>query len=366
MRYTVCIAVLYFLVWLDISTAIPKCLGGDEAPSDLVLLKSFTAPIPVHKVGFSKNGQLLAGLCNAPGFPNWGDVILWDIKSGKFLRRIRPLSEWKGVILRPDGPIEFPYYFTTVPYARLCYRTATGLEVQDDLAICAKRPIRLKRLDGSAKIEMGGVYFSMDDKYVAAVRKDDRSVNVWDVQSGDRLCRLALPDVSTAEVRSVVFDATNRYVAAGWDSARASGRGAAIVWDVETGQEVLHTDEEFRVFQVAFCANGDLICAGGDRVLESGTVTVRTAGEFDEARTIHTPCGVCSIAIVPHVGLITGDWHGQVLLWDIETSKLLAVAKENGQEVVSLAVGQNGKLIASGDWDSVARLWKLAGLHAPK
>ena len=79
---------------------------------------------------------------------------------------------------------------------------------------------------------------------------------------------------------------------------------------------------------------------GGDRLLTSGSVVVRKAADLDEARTIHTPSGVSSIAIVPHVGLVTGDFQGQVLLWDIETGRLLAVAKENGQLVASLAVAQ--------------------------
>lgn len=373
-QYMSCVAVLYLFVWLGNVAAIPNCLGDDNPPNSIVLAKSFVTPLSdpipdplaIHKVGFSKDGQRLACLCNAPGFPDWGDVFLWDVKTGKCVRRIRPLSEWKGVVLRLNGPIEFPYYFTTVPYARLCFRTATGLEVQDDLATSAKRPIRLNLLDGSAEIEPGGVQFSMDDKYLAAVRKDDKSVNVWDVRSGDHFGRFALPDIDTVQVRSMAFDPTNRYVAVGVDSARAAGRGAVLVWNLKTRQKVLHTDEGFRVFQVAFCANGDLICGGGDRLLTSGIIVVRKAGDFDDARTIHTPSGVWSIAIVPHVGLVTGDTRGQVLLWNIETGRLVAVAKEDGQQVASLAVAQNGKLIASGDWDSVARLWKVAGVQPTK
>ena len=192
----------------------------------MVLVKSFVIPLSpaisdppaIHKVGFSKDGQLLACLCNVPGSPYWGDVFLWDVKTGKCVRRIRPLSEWKGVVLRPNGPIEFQYYFTSVPYARLCFRTATGFEIQDDLAKPAKRPITLKPLDGSAEIEPGGVHFSMDDKFLAVVRKDDKSLNVWEVRSGDHVGRFALPVADTVEVRSVSLDPTNRYVAAGVDS----------------------------------------------------------------------------------------------------------------------------------------------------
>jgi len=374
-RRDVRIRVFCFLALLGNAINVPACLGDDEAPHNIVLRKSFVTPLEasfpyplaIHKVGFSKDGQMLACFCSAPGSPNVGDVYLWDVKTGKFVRRIRPLFEWKGVVLRPGGLIEFPFYFTTVPHARLCFRTTTGLEVQDDFAGSTKRPIRLKRLDGSAKIEPGGIYFSTDDRYLAALRRDDRSVNVWDVKSGDRIGRFVLPDFNTTSVRSVAFDPTNHYLAVGIDHYVGPNiNGATIVWDLRSGELVFQSDDEFRIFQVAFRGNGDLICGGGDRLLESGTITIRKAGAFDDApRTFHTPSGVRSIAIVPNIGLITGDWHGQVLLWDIAMGRLLAVAKENGQHVGSLAMGQNGKALASGDWDSIARLWRIAPADRP-
>ncbi|OHB66568.1 MAG: hypothetical protein A2V70_17540 [Planctomycetes bacterium RBG_13_63_9] len=365
------VAVLYLFVWLANSLGIPRCFGGEKPPSDLVLLRSFAIPpvagdIPqiAHEVGFSKNGQLMACFCNLLRFPGSGKVYLWDIKTGK---RVQVgLSEWKGVILRPNGPIEFPCYFTAEPYARLCFRTTEGLEVQDDLTTPTKRLIPLKLLDGAAEIRQQGVYFSTDDKYLAAVRKDDKSVNVWNTRDGERVKRFALPETNTSAVRSLAFDATNRYLAAGLDTPeyRVGAPGVVIVWDLKTGQEVLHTKGEYRVFQVAFCANGDLICGeSGRRLDDPGRVTIRKGREFDDTRTIHTPAGIWSAAIVPHVGLLTGDTRGQVLLWDIETGKLLAVTRENGFAVVSLAVGHTGELVASGDWDGRARLWKIVGAH---
>lgn len=322
--------------------------AGDQVPVGLALVRSFANPLPVHKVGFSKDGAALACFCNHEGFPDFGEVYLWDVHTGKQLRRIIP---------------SFPHTFVAEPFARLCFWTPAGLEVQNDLAEPHRTLIPLKRLD--ANMEMGAICFSTDDHYLAALRKDDKSVNVWDISSGDRVARFALSEIPVNEVRRIAFDRMNRYVAVGVDSARAAGHGAVVVWDLKTAQEVLHTDEECRVFQVAFCENGDLIYGGVDRLL-TGMIVVRKPADFDEARTIRAPNGIWSIAIVPNVGLVTGDRRGQVLLWDIETGKLRAVAKEDGQQVASLAVGQNGKLIASGDWDSVARLWKLVGPQKPK
>ncbi len=374
-------------LWLGNAAQVAICLGADTPSIDLAQLRAFAIPRDslggqqmAHKVAFSKNGQLLACFCSTGGFPGVADVYLWNIATRRLVRHIRPLSEWKGIVLRPGGPIEFPYYFTTEPYARLCFRAPSGLEVQDDLTSSSRRLIRLEGLDGSAEIEQQGIYFSTDDKYVAAVRKDDKSINVWNMQSGNRVRTFALAHADTDVIRSMAFDATNRFLAAALDSEGGGdhsppSNGGVIVWDMKVGKEALHTKGEYRVFQVAFSSKGDLICGeagvhpnGQDA---PGRIIIRKSGDdgdFDErlARPIFTPRGVWAIAIAPHVAILSGDSNGQVLAWDIETGRLLGVAKENGQAVLSLAVGHTGRLVASGDWDSVARLWRIADAQFPK
>jgi WD40 repeat protein len=169
----------------------------------------------------------------------------------------------------------------------------------------------------------------------------------------------------------LAFDPTNRYLAAGEDQfVPPDGSGAVIVWDLKTRREVLHTKEQYRVFQVAFSASGDLICVGGgggpSGLDTLGAITIRKAAKYDVARTIGTQCGVTALAVVPGVGVATGDWHGQVRLWDLATGRALAVANESGLHVNSLAASQDGKLLLSGDWDSTARLWRTSAAKGPK
>jgi len=284
------------------------------------------------------------------------------------------------------------YSFVAEPYARLCFWDVSGLLVQDDLATATRTPVPLKLLqrgvnvegmlrfpiDGEGSERMGRVFFSMDGKCVAALRYD-RSVNIWNMRTGERLRRFALPpEVRTdqaEELKSMAFDPTNRYLAAGLNYCMLPGNvSAVIVWDVMTGRKVLHKRQRYGVSQVAFSPNGDLICgeysSAPNGVDTHGRVTIRKAGELDDpesVRLFHTPCSVESLAVVPGVGIATGDSHGQTMLWHVEvggapyepTGKLLAVAKENGLRVISLAVGQGGKLLAAGDWDGIARVWKI-------
>ncbi len=369
-----CVAAIGFLTMsLSLAGVIatPTCVGADKPTWDIVRLRSIAMPPDevgrsqmAHKVAFSKDGQLLACLCNITTFPGFGEVYLWDVRTGNRVHSV-------PVMPASDRPVE---YFATVPYARICYRTATGLEVQDDLTSSKKRAIKLNLLDSIAEIEQQGVYFSADDNCVAIVRKDDNSVAVWNTQTGQRLGRFALPREGRIEIRSLAFDPTNRYLAAGAvylvpANPKDNARDAVIIWDLKTGRELLHARDEFSdcVHQVLFSANGELISAeslvgyqpDGQPDDGFGRITIRTGEEFDKARSFYTPCAVQSIAIVPHVGLLTGDFHGQVLLWNIDTGKLMGVAREGGDSVASLAVGQAGKLVVAGDWDSVARLWTI-------
>ena len=195
----------------------------------MVLVKSFVIPLSpaisdppaIHKVGFSKDGQLFACLCRTPqDRPYWGDVFLFGMsRRANAFAESGPFPSGRELSFDPMVLLSFSTIFThDPPYAQdFVSGQRQGFHLEDNLAKPAKRPITLKPLDGGAEIEPGGVHFSMDDKFLAVVRKDDKSLNVWEVRSGDHVGRFALPVADTVEVRSVSLDPTNRYVAAGVD-----------------------------------------------------------------------------------------------------------------------------------------------------
>ncbi|MHB9049694.1 MAG: WD40 repeat domain-containing protein [Pirellulales bacterium] len=378
------VCIVNMLAWLGSATSLPMCFGSDKPPGDLVLLRSFSNPLPVTQVAVSKSGHSIACDIQLSKRTRFTDasladagIYLWDIRTGV-------CSRAKPALPITYGDRAYTHSFATVPYARLCFWPVSGLEVQDDLATPTKVPIRLDSLERAVDVEgwlhfpiagegsarMGRVFFSANDEYLAAVRYD-RSVHVWNRRTGKHLGRFLLPKTvseDAVEVGSFVFDSTNRYLAAGLDTYMRPGMyGGVIVWDLKTGKEVLSTAEEYRVFQVAFSADGELICGEGgvhpNAIDSPGRITVRERvreGGFGPARSIYAPRAVRSVAILPHGRLVSGDTQGQVLVWQVE-GKLMAVAKESGEEVVAVAVGQDGGLIASGDSDCVVRVWKTGG-----
>jgi WD40 repeat protein len=374
-----------FLLVVSCGAGRPLCRAAEKLPYNLELLRTFVPPPDdlgafqeVFQVGFTKNGRQIA--CAASG-----GVYIWDTKTGGHAEAADPYP--------PSGaPVYHDGCFATVPYARRALWPATGLDVQDDLAVSKTSPIRLKLLqpgvvemvtmvnfpiEGEGSFRMGRVFFSADGEYLAALRFD-KSINVWKVRGGERVGRFVVPGKfvgdEISDVRSVSFDPTDRYLAivAAGDSGHA-----AIIWDLKTGQKILHTHEkEFRPTAAVFAASGDLVCGEGLKTpysAVSGRVTVRKAGKFDPIRTINAPADITSIAIVPGIGAVCGDWYGRVSVWDIATGKQLAKAKEIGNGVDSaadidsgkvvncinsVAVSQDGKLIVAG-CNRVARLWKI-------
>jgi hypothetical protein len=383
---------LSLLLALSVSAAsLGTCFGAEKVPNDLALLKSFTIPRDdlgvsqvAYKVGFSENAELIACCSGQPGWRDSCNVFLWDVKTGRRVPANLDLPTSRGAV-------SFQYGCATIPYARLYFWTFAGLEVQDNLTKATKEPIQLSLLgrgvavegrlrfsiEGEQSVEMGRAYFSANGDYIAALRFD-KSLHVWNTRSGKHVGRFALPaEISSPNapnVRSVAFDPTNRYLAAGLDLPPKSSEGRTvngkvivwgrvIVWDLKSREEVLHAREEYRVFQVAFSKNGELMSAEGaggpDGLDKAGRISIRQLQKLGDARRIDTACGAMAIAVVPGIGIVTGGWDGRVSLWDGQTGELLAVGKDRGKHVESLAVSQDGKLIASGDWDSVVRIWQI-------
>ena len=63
--------------------------------------------------------------------------------------------------------------------------------------------------------------------------------------------------------------------------------------------------------------------------------------------------------------LLSGDWSGSVLLWDIATGQQLASVKAHSECVNCLAVTPDGSSFVSGSWDNSLKLWRFEALQQP-
>ena len=191
---------------------------------------------------------------------------------------------------------------------------------------------------------------SPDGKWLAAAgyvgiftgtkaREDEEAhkIRLFDFASG-RL--VALLKGHTDVVFGLAFSPDGRRLISG------SADSTAILWDVET-RKATHRLKQHRdfVFAVAFTPDGARVVTGSDdhdlrlwRVAD-GSEIAPMRGHGDKVR---------SLAIAPDGTIASGDWSGEIRLWDGKTGAFRKTLARQPTEVGSLSFSRDGSRLLSG------------------
>lgn len=225
--------------------------------------------LPVHSVGFSPDGKMLAAGAGA-GFPN-GDteVDLWDVGAGKVAHRFAKEQQgWtEAVVFSPDGKT----LASASPY-ETCLWDLAKLE-----------PRKKLKTQGSL---VGGrsIAFSADGKLLAVASgyggMDRGFIHVWDPTAEKEMYTLR---GHVTLVNCVAFAPDDKTLASG------GPEGTVRLWDAVAGREIVPNEgHQAEIRSVAFSPDGTLAATAS-----GAEHSIRLWSTADGAQRIKMdiPCG---------------------------------------------------------------------------
>ena len=289
----------------------------------------------VFSVVFSADGKTLAS-----GSAD-NTIRLWDVETGTPQKTLN-LIEFTEEIIEMEMGMEMVFS----PDGRTLATWAWGWDIPIRLWNAQTGEIQ-KTLKGEERDVVKDIAFSPDGNTLASAM-DNRTVRLWDIQTGER------PRILTGHkdiVFSVAFSPDGNTLTSG------SHDGTLRLWDRATGEcRNTHTGYTSGVLNVAFSQDGNTLASamGNDTV---GLWNAQTGTLRRTVKVQHTH-SIKSVTFSPVGKTLAGAGYGRVIhLWDAETGE-----RQNtfgGHEIVaSVAFRADGKILASGSWDNTVRVWE--------
>jgi sugar lactone lactonase YvrE len=284
----------------------------------------------VLALAFTPDGKKLVTAGARQTLP--GQLMVWDVATGKELVRVRGITGTRGVAVSPDGrTVACGEFGGTVTLRDVGTGQARAQETGHDIGV-------------------NGLAFSRDGTLLVSAGLD-RVLKLWDVKAlQERKAFVGHTDM----IFSVAFFNHGRaFVSGGQDKW-------ARIWDVATGEETVTLRGHAAPVEMVAVSPDDKVVATGswDRTIKFWDPA--TGGEL--ATLAGHNGSVLALAFSADGKLLASATdRGTVYLWDVETRQQIRTCQQHPAPVWSLAFSPDGTLLASGSSDKTARLWDVAG-----
>ena len=343
----------------------------------------------VYWSAFSPSGDEVALYNLADG------IRIWRYEARKDGRFVKPMEGAADVIFSPDGTqvlVSTPMRFNEVVPIQFTHQpeSAVILDADSGEVICS--------IDESSY----AATWTPDGREILATAPSANEIRTYEVATGEqvraypfRSGQLMLARVDPSNRRLVSFSMNGTLRVLDFSSgevvlrrnivrgnpmvpfqAAAISRDASLigvanyaanlqieVWDTQTATLISrHLSVGNFTERLAFSSDGDRIFVAGrggllaERHLETqyqpGTNSVKL---FLGHRDI-----VSAIALSPNEQqIVSGDFSGRVVIWDVESGRALVTLADGGKRVTGLDWNSDGRRIAAGKEDGTVQIWTL-------